>query len=120
MAIKQVTVVVPDKQVTIDGEGYIINPWSFSDDNIWAIQWNETEKRGDIEPNPHGDNEVLEAKDYDGKVKPYVDAWTKAKEAVVEADIKSKHTKEEQHKARKDAEAIGKLPRLPSWHYVDG
>ena len=38
----------------------------------------------------------------------------------VEAEIKSKYTKEEQHKARKDAESIGKLLRLPSWYYVDG
>lgn len=122
-ATKNITVVVPDKSVTLDGEHYTIDSWPFDDSKVWAIQWNGSTQTGDVEPNPPGDHKSLESADYDAHVKPYIDEWTKAKAAAaVEAEKAIEASKAEQAKrlaARKAGEALGKLPRMPAELYVD-
>lgn len=114
---KNITVVVPDKAVTIDGESHVCSPWNFGDDAIWAIQWDDEKKTGDIEPNPPGTHTTLGASDYDSKVKPYVDAWTTAKAAAKKAfdDYKAEEAVIEarQRAARTEGEKLGNTPRLP-------
>tara|TARA_B100000427_G_C15398153_1_gene546420 strand:- start:466 stop:870 length:405 start_codon:yes stop_codon:yes gene_type:complete len=93
MTTKNVCVIVPDKVVSVDGEAYTPDSWSFDDSKIWAIQWYGDTKTGDIEPAPVGGkieaaNEDITESDYDTKVKPYVDAW-EVKKAAVEAAEKA-------------------------------
>lgn len=122
-ATKNITVVVPDKSVTVSGEHYTIDSWPFDDSKIWAIQWDGSTQTGDVEPNPPGDHKNLDSSDYDAHVKPYIDEWTKAKAAaaVAEEEAIAKHKTEQARRlaARKAGEALGKLPRMPADLYVD-
>tara|TARA_B100000902_G_scaffold3692_1_gene4738 strand:+ start:16805 stop:17206 length:402 start_codon:yes stop_codon:yes gene_type:complete len=117
MTTKNVTVVVPDKLIGYDNEFYTVDPWPFSDSSTWAIQWDGKTETGDVELNPAGDNTALAKSDYETKVKPYVDEWTKAKAAADKAAADAaKDTSDltaQMHKVRTDAEAAGKLPRFP-------
>ena len=36
MTTKNVCVIVPDKVVSVDGESYVLDTWSFGDSKIWA------------------------------------------------------------------------------------
>lgn len=122
-ATKNITVVVPDKSVTLDGEHYTIDSWPFDDSKVWAIQWDGTTQTGDVEPNPPGDHTSLKSSDYDSQIKPYIDEWDKAKAAAeAEAVVAEEARKTEQARrlaARKEGERLGKLPRMPSEFYVN-
>jgi len=122
-ATKNITVVVPDKSVTLDGEHYTIASWPFDDSKVWAIQWDGTTQTGDVEPNPPGDHTSLKSSDYDSQIKPYIDEWDKAKAAAeAEAVVAEEARKTEQARrlaARKEGERLGKLPRMPSEFYVN-
>mgnify|MGYP003150985117 CR=1 FL=1 len=120
MTTKNVTVVVPDKTVTVDGKSYVIDPWDFKDSAIWAIQWDATTKSGDIEPAPvngkipNGDHEQLTESNYDEKVAPYVTAWDAAKvtsDAAIAAATKANEEDRAAQKAlRAEAAKLGKMP----------
>lgn len=120
MTTKNVTVVVPDKTVTVDGKAYTIDPWDFGDSAIWAIQWDATTKTGDIEPAPvdgkipNGDHEQLTESNYDAKVAAYVTAWDTAKAADDTAIAAAKKAMEEELAAAKalraEAAKLGKVP----------
>ena len=122
-ATKNITVVVPDKSVTLDGEHYTIDSWPFDDSKVWAIQWDGTTQTGDVEPNPPGDHTSLKSSDYDSQIKPYIDEWDKAKAAAEAAAVVAEEArKTEQARrlaARKEGERLGKLPRMPSEFYVN-
>tara|TARA_Y100001963_G_scaffold4699_2_gene6133 strand:+ start:1595 stop:1984 length:390 start_codon:yes stop_codon:yes gene_type:complete len=122
-ATKNITVVVPDKTVTVSGENYTIDSWPFDDSKIWAIQWDGSTQTGDVEPNPPGEHKSLKAADYDAHIKPYITEWDKAKAAaaVAEEEAKAQHKTEQARRlaARKAGEALGKLPRMPADLYVD-
>tara|TARA_B100000902_G_scaffold158079_1_gene154136 strand:- start:1233 stop:1637 length:405 start_codon:yes stop_codon:yes gene_type:complete len=125
MTTKNVCVIVPDKVVSVDGESYALDTWSFDDSKIWAIQWNGSTQTGDIEPAPvngkiEGSNEDLTAEDYDTKVKHYVDAWevqkTKIATAVSEAEKKQSDEMAAKIANRAAVRKLGKIPvenRLP-------
>ena len=119
MTTKNVCVIVPDKVVSVDGESYALDTWSFDDSKIWAIQWNGSTQTGDIEPAPvngkiEGGNEDLTAQDYDTKVKHYVDAWEvqKAKVATAKAeeDKKLSDIMATQIANRAAVRKLGKIP----------
>ena len=120
MTTKNVTVVVPDKTVTVDGKAYVIDPWDFGDSNIWAIQWDATTKSGDIEPAPvdgkipNGDHEQITESNYNEKVAAYVTAWDTAKAADDTAIAAAKKAMEEELAAAKalraEAAKLGKVP----------
>ena len=120
MTTKNVTVVVPDKTVTVDGKTLVIDPWDFKDSAIWAIQWDATTKTGDIEPAPvdgkipNGDHEQLTESNYDAKVAAYVTAWDTAKAAEDAAIAAAKKAMDEQLAAQKalraEAAKLGKIP----------
>tara|TARA_Y100001963_G_scaffold40207_1_gene56326 strand:+ start:1074 stop:1478 length:405 start_codon:yes stop_codon:yes gene_type:complete len=119
MTTKNVCVIVPDKVVSVDGESYVLDTWSFGDSKIWAIQWDGSTKTGDIEPAPvngkiEGGNEDLTAQDYDTKVKHYVDAWEVQKAKVATA-ISEEDKKESDATAAKIANraAVRKLGKIP-------
>tara|TARA_B100000965_G_scaffold198283_1_gene165521 strand:- start:3176 stop:3580 length:405 start_codon:yes stop_codon:yes gene_type:complete len=119
MTTKNVCVIVPDKVVSVDGESYVLDTWSFGDSKIWAIQWDGSTKTGDIEPAPvngkiEGGNEDLTAQDYDTKVKHYVDAWEvqKAKVAAAVAEAEKKESDETAAKIANRA-AVRKLGKIP-------
>ena len=119
MTTKNVCVIVPDKVVSVDGESYALDTWSFDDSKIWAIQWNGSTKTGDIEPAPvngkiEGGNEDLTAQDYDTKVKHYVDAWEvqKAKIATAVSEAEKKQSDEMAAKIANRA-AVRKLGKIP-------
>jgi len=122
-ATKNITVVVPDKSVTLDGEHYTIDSWPFDDSKVWAIQWDGATQTGDVEPNPPGDHTSLKSSDYDSQIKPYIDEWDKAKAAAAAAETKfiedSKTEQARRLAARKEGERLGKLPRMPAELYVD-
>ena len=119
MTTKNVCVIVPDKVVSVDGESYVLDTWSFGDSKIWAIQWDGSTKTGDIEPAPvngkiEGGNEDLTAEDYDTKVKHYVDAW-EVKKAAVDAEVKAAIDARDAEEAAKianraEARKLGKVP----------
>ena len=119
MTTKNVCVIVPDKVVSVDGESYALDTWSFDDSKIWAIQWDGSTKTGNIEPAPvngkiEGGNEDLTAQDYDTKVKHYVDAWEvqKAKVATAKAeeDKKLSDIMATQIANRAAVRKLGKIP----------
>ena len=120
MTTKNVTVVVPDKTVTVDGKTYVIDPWDFKDSAIWAIQWDATTKTGDIEPAPvngkipNGDHEQLTESNYDAKVAAYVTAWDAAKVASDAATAAATKANEEERAVQKglraEAAKLGKMP----------
>tara|TARA_R100000231_G_scaffold52160_1_gene44045 strand:+ start:1187 stop:1597 length:411 start_codon:yes stop_codon:yes gene_type:complete len=120
MTTKNVTVVVPDKTVTVDGTTFVIDPWDFKDSAIWAIQWDATTKTGDIEPAPvngkipNGDHEKITESNYDAKVGAYVTAWDTAKAAndvAIAAELKKIDEDLAAQKAlRAEAAKLGKVP----------
>ena len=119
MTTKNVCVIVPDKVVSVDGEAYALDTWSFDDSKVWAIQWYGSSKTGDIEPAPvngkiEGGNEDITEGDYDAKVKPYVDAWEvqKAKVATAIAEAEKKQSDEMAAKIANRA-AVRKLGKIP-------
>ena len=119
MTTKNVTVIVPDKVISVDGESYHLETWSFDDAKIWAIQWDSSTKTGDIEPAPvngkiEGGNEDITESDYNAKVKPYVDAWEveKARQATLQAEIDKKNADDLATKIANRA-AVRKLGKIP-------
>jgi hypothetical protein len=119
MTTKNVCVVVPDKIVSVDGETYHIETWSFDDSKTWAIQWNGSTKTGDIEPAPvngkiESGNEDITESDYNAKVKPYVDAWEveKARQAKLIEDQKKLDAEALATKIANRA-AVRKLGKIP-------
>tara|TARA_B000000557_G_scaffold197989_1_gene163264 strand:+ start:95 stop:508 length:414 start_codon:yes stop_codon:yes gene_type:complete len=120
MTTKNVTVVVPDKTVTVDGKTYVIDPWDFKDSAIWAIQWDATTKTGDIEPAPvdgkipNGDHEKITESNYAAKVAAYVTAWDTAKAAddvAIAAELKKVDEDLAVAKGlRAEAAKLGKVP----------
>tara|TARA_R100001082_G_scaffold108587_1_gene84064 strand:+ start:1793 stop:2194 length:402 start_codon:yes stop_codon:yes gene_type:complete len=118
MTTKNVCVIVPDKVVSVDGESYVLDTWSFDDSKIWAIQWYGSTQTGDIEPAPDGGsigaNEDLKAEDYDTKVKHYVDAW-EVQKAKVAAEVKAAEEAAAEEMATKVANraAVRKLGKIP-------
>ena len=119
MTTKNVCVIVPDKIVSVDGEGYQLETWSFDDAKTWAIQWNGSTKTGDIEPAPvngkiEGGNEGITESDYNTKVKPYVDAWEveKARQAELKAEADKAEAEALAVKIANRA-AVRKLGKIP-------
>lgn len=119
MTTKNVTVIVPDKVISVDGESHHPETWSFDDAKIWAIQWDGSTKTGDIEPAPvngkiEGGNEDITESDYNAKVKPYVDAWEveKARQATIQAEIDKKIADDLATKIANRA-AVRKLGKIP-------
>ena len=119
MTTKNVCVIVPDKIVSVDGEGYQLETWSFDDAKTWAIQWNGSTKTGDIEPAPvngkiEGGNQDITESDYNTKVKPYVDAWEveKARQAELQAQFEKEAAEALATKIANRA-AVRKLGKIP-------
>ena len=119
MTTKNVTVIVPDKVISVDGVSHHPETWSFDDAKIWAIQWDGSTKTGDIEPAPvngkiEGGNEDITESDYNAKVKPYVDAWEveKARQATLQAEIDKKNADDLATKIANRA-AVRKLGKIP-------
>ena len=120
MTTKNVTVIVPDKVIQVDGVSHHPETWSFDDAKTWAIQWYGSTKTGDIEPAPvdgkipAGGNEDIAEKDYDTKVKPYVDAWEveKARQESLIAEQEKKNAEILATKISNRA-AVRKLGKIP-------
>ena len=120
MTTKNVCVIVPDKVISVDSESYVLDTWSFDDATIWAIQWYGATKTGEIElapvdgKIPSGGNEDITEKDYETKVKPYVDAWETKKTAVDDANAAALKVEAEELATKiANRAAVRKLGKIP-------
>ena len=70
-----VTVIPSDGIISVDGEVLFLD--SIKSATFHALQWHDG--AGHVEPGDGLPNEVLSSDDYEGRVAPYVDLWTKEK-----------------------------------------
>ena len=74
----RVTVIPSDRAIGIDGQFLFLD--YTADSNIHAIQWYDD--HGEMEFEDHRPNRKLTENDYTAEVKPYVDAYGEALEAL--------------------------------------
>ena len=73
-----VTVIPSDGIISVDGEVLFLD--SIKSATFHALQWHDG--AGHVEPGDGLPNEVLSSDDYEGRVAPYVDLWTKEKKRL--------------------------------------